>query len=236
MLIDSVLPKFSLFQNIQAQSLAAITRSSKLNYLKKGTIFYNAKENAKSYFYFIAKGWVKLFTVSLAGQEIIRDILNDTHYFNEGLLFRNQSEPICAQAISELQLIAIPIILLRQCLAQDQQLAINLLRESLQKQCELNQTVEHLAIQNAAQRIGCFLLRLCPAEKTVEYSLHLPYDKILVAHRLGMCAETFSRALVKLCKSCCIQVAGDIIHIPQLSLLSNYVCKQCSLRYPCHTN
>ncbi len=95
--------------------------------------------------------------------------------------------------------------------------------------------VEHLSIQNAAQRIGCFILRLCPIDKTEDITINLPYDKALVAAKLGIRPETFSRALMKLRKSCNIEVNGDSIYIVNINTLNKYVCKQCSLIYPCQS-
>ncbi|MFC3907528.1 Crp/Fnr family transcriptional regulator [Legionella dresdenensis] len=233
MLSDNLFSSLSLFKDIQAQTQLFLSQASKLNYYKKGTLFYTAQATEKSYLYYIVRGWVKLFTVSLEGTEIIRDILTDAHHFNEALLFKDKIEPLCAQAISDTQVITTPIAILKQGLMQDAQLAVNLLRNTIQKQCELIYTVEHLSIQNAAQRIGCFLLRLCPVEKTQAITIHLPYDKALVAARLGMCPETFSRALMKLRKLCRIKVMGEIIHIPEINFLTQYICSQCSLNYPC---
>lgn len=233
MLSDNLLLSLPLFKGLQAQTQLALSQASKLNYYKKGILFYMAQTTERPYLFYIVRGWVKLFTVSLEGAEIICDILTDTHYFNEAMLFRDGVELLSAQAISDIQIITTPIALLKQMIMQDAQLAVNLLREILQKQWELIHTVEHLSIQNAAQRIGCFLLRLCPLEKTQAITLHLPYDKALVAARLGMCPETFSRALTKLRRLCRIEVKGESIYIPEVNFLSQYVCSQCSLRYPC---
>jgi len=224
---------FPLFKDIPAQTLLTICEASNLHFYKKGTLFYTAQATEKTYFYYIVRGWLKLFTVSSEGVEVIRDILNDTHHFNEGLLFKDNIEPISAQAISDIQVMMTPITVLKQAIEQDAKLAVNLLRETLQKQCELMHTVEHLSIQNAAQRIGCFLLMLCPSEKMQAITLHFPYGKALVAARLGMSPETFSRALLKLSGLCQIKVKGEMIYIPEIQLLTQYVCKQCSLRYPC---
>ena len=61
----------------------------------------------------------------------------------------------------------------------------------------------------------------------------LPYDKTLVASKLGMQPETFSRALSKLKKNTGIEVQGSIITIPDFKMLSDYCCSVCSSEYPC---
>ena len=82
--------------------------------------------------------------------------------------------------------------------------------------------LEHRDVQNAPQRIGCFLLRLCRHHDDVSAILHLPYDKSLIATRLGMKAETFSRALSRLRQDTDIQVSGSTVRIDSIKKLSEY--------------
>jgi CRP-like cAMP-binding protein len=88
-------------------------------------------------------------------------------------------------------------------------------------------------VQSAPQRIGCFLLRLCKAQEEGEVTLHLPYDKTLIAARLGMKPETFSRALTRLRQESDIEVKGATVSIPDIQRLVGYTCNACSNAYPC---
>lgn len=234
MLSNDFIQNLSIFKTLQACTLSAIARTSKIYYYKRGTVFYDTHNNCTSpNFYYIVKGWVKLYSVSLEGTEIIKDILTDAQYFNEELLLEAEIEQFRVQAITDIQVMMLPVALLKRLLQRDSQLAINLLKKSLQKQRKLVHEVEHLSIQSAAQRIGCFLLRLCTNNYLSNITLQLPYDKSLVAAKLGMCPETFSRALAKLSKQCQIKVNGEMVYIPHVNNLARYVCKQCSLIYPC---
>lgn len=235
MLSPQLLHSVSVFTNIQAESISIIAQASQLNYYKKGTVVYDAVDNKAAHFYYIVRGWIKLVAVTLEGTEFIQDILTDTYHFNESLLLEDKVEPLAAQALTDVQLLTTPMTLLKQLLSQDSQFAINLLKTSLRKQRELTHEIEHLATQNASQRIGCFLLRLCSPQETKAITLHLPYDKSLLAARLGMCPETFSRALTKLIKQCHIKIDGENIYIPNIEPLIQLVCRQCSLIYPCQS-
>jgi CRP-like cAMP-binding protein len=89
-------------------------------------------------------------------------------------------------------------------------------------------------VQNAPQRIGCFLLRLAnqtALDNTI--TIHLPYDKTLVASRLGMQPETFSRALAKLKEKTGIRIKGATIEMESLNQLSDFSCAACSSSFPC---
>ena len=93
--------------------------------------------------------------------------------------------------------------------------------------------LEHRTIQNAPQRIGCFLLRLADQSKTGPVTIHLPYDKTLVASRLGMQPETFSRALSKLKSQTGITIKGATIEMDSLNQLVEFSCAACSSEFPC---
>lgn len=235
MLINNIIQTIPFFTGLKSSTLQAICQNAKIAYHQRGAVIYNQQYDEQSFFYII-HGWVKLHRVSFDGEDIITDILTNRYHFNEHLLFNEALDSIQAQALTPLKVMVIPITILKQGLQQDHQLAINLLKEAIHKQQEMTYEIEHLSIQTAAQRIGCFLLRLCGAGQNQAVRLQLPYDKTLLAIRLGMRPETFSRALGKLIKQFKIKVCGDSIYIPVLEQLVDYVCKHCSLTFPCHTS
>jgi hypothetical protein len=57
--------------------------------------------------------------------------------------------------------------------------------------------IEALKAQTGAQRVAEFLLEVCPV-KAGACVISLPYDKVLIAGRLGLKPESLSRAFAKL--------------------------------------
>jgi CRP-like cAMP-binding protein len=86
-------------------------------------------------------------------------------------------------------------------------------------------------MQNAPQRIGCFLLRLCPPDKINDIVFHLPYDKTLIAQTLGMKGATFSRALNILRLKTDIRIRGTKVEIDSVERLVKFVYGQLSAKY-----
>jgi len=80
---------------------------------------------------------------------------------------------------------------------------------------------------NAAQKIGCFILRLANVTHT-SFEVILPYDKSLIASYLGMKGETFSRALNEL-KPLGITIKGNVLSVDNIQELIKYSCISCSL-------
>ena len=70
--------------------------------------------------------------------------------------------------------------------------------------------IEQLQVRSGTQRVADFLLKLCPVREGSAV-VALPYDKSLLASRLGMKPEGFSRALARLRE---LRVRTDRDHVP----------------------
>ncbi|WP_374546782.1 helix-turn-helix domain-containing protein, partial [Rhodoblastus sp.] len=77
--------------------------------------------------------------------------------------------------------------------------------------------IEQLKAQSAPQRIADFLLDQVTAESGPA-AIALPYEKALIANRLGMQPESFSRALARL-RDLGVTVERDNVHIKDLAKL-----------------
>ncbi len=86
-------------------------------------------------------------------------------------------------------------------------------------------------MQSAPQRIGSFLLRLCPEGKKGAVVIHLPYDKTLIASTLGMKGATFSRALNILRQKTDMRINGSRIEIESVERLIKFVCGPLATKY-----
>ena len=64
-------------------------------------------------------------------------------------------------------------------------------------------------------------------------TITLPYDKTLIASRLGMKPETFSRALAKLKQETQIEIKGPMVTIKDMQRLISFTCNHCSSSFPC---
>jgi len=77
------------------------------------------------------------------------------------------------------------------------ELGTAILAATFQHLHELVGQVERLKAQTGAQRVAEFLLDLCPADAG-SCTVTLPYDKVLIAGRLGIKPESLSRAFARL--------------------------------------
>lgn len=221
-----------LFEGSQPAFLERLCDQAQLVQAAKGKLLFVHGENAPR-FYIILKGWVKLFRETLDGTQAVVDILTCGHVFGETGIFENDTYPYSAESAEPVELLSLPLALLKSEIEANPKLALAMLASMARHRRQQDQELEHMTLQNAPQRIGCFLLQLADQNSEGPVTLHLPYDKTLVASRLGMQPETFSRALSKLKDATGIKIKGATIEMDALSQLVDYACQACSSEFPC---
>ena len=127
-----------------------------------------------------------------------------------------------------------PLDILAREVKENNDFAVAFLKHMAGKGLARDKDIELRAVQNAPQRIGCFLLRLCRGAEKNSATLHLPWEKALLAARLGMTPETLSRAFARLQKDIGLRIRGATIEVPDIRALARYTCTACSNIFPCN--
>jgi CRP-like cAMP-binding protein len=229
---NNILKNISFFKNFSDKTIGVLNEKSQIIDLEKGGMLFSNKDKADR-FYLVTKGWVKLYRETIDGVQSIVDILTTNSVFGETSLFENDAYPFSAEATETAQVISFPLPVLKKEIENNSELSMDMMRSMVRHKKQQDQEIENRTLQNASQRIGCFLLRLVDQEQESEFVIQLPYDKTLVAARLGMQPETFSRALNKLKDQININVVGREIYISNLQDLTKYACSACSSEFPC---
>lgn len=230
--IQPALKRLSLFSNMNSPLFAAFCQAAQVQRLQKGTTLF-LQDGPSEWFYVITSGWVKLFTETLDGDEAVIDMLTAGHVVGETSILEDGFHTFGAATVEPVTLLRLPSSLLKSAVSEDHNTALAMLGSLSRHRQRQTREIESLTLQNASQRIGCFLLRLCDPDLEKPITLTLPYDKSLIAARLGMKSETFSRALNKLRRETNIAVKGAVVTVPDVQTLSMYVCSACSNEYPC---
>lgn len=191
----------AMFQSIEDTDLALLLeRAHQRPYQKNREIF--AMGDVAEAFFVVLKGWVKLYRLSREGGESVIHVLGPGESFAEAAVFNNsRTYPVHAQALEETVLLEIPRSFFVQKIEEDSQFALRILAAIASRQHYLVQQIEQVTTRTAPQRIGAFLLRFCEHKEGSArgfWTVNLPYDKSVIAHRLSIRPETFSRALAKL--------------------------------------
>lgn len=214
--------------------LSTLAQDAQYQRFSKGKVLFLHEDEAER-FYVVKKGWVKLFRETLDGHQAVIDILKAPHMIGETALFDDHEYSYSAEAIDDIELISLPLSALEKEIQSNGSVALAMLNSVARYKSLQEKEIEHRSLQNAAQRIGCFLLKLGHEHEGPKLKIQLPYDKTLIASRLGMQPETFSRALGKLKKAIPLDVHGSTIELESLDALIAYTCSACSSEYPCKT-
>ena len=135
--------------------------------------------------------------------------------------------PYNAQIVEDSIILEIPTLDIRNLLKNNNGLAFSMLSSMSRHIGQLELQLEHQTVMSASQRIGCFLIKLAMGQQKGKTTLNLPNNKTLLASRLGMQRETFSRTLGGL-KKVGVHTAGSKVLVDDVVELRNHACSSCS--------
>ena len=177
--------------------------------LESGQTLFRQGELAAAFF-IVIEGWIKLYRITPAGDEAVLNVFAKSESFAEAVAFTSGRYPAAASAATDARILQIPAYHVVCCIREMPDIAIAMIASTSQHLHRLVQRVEQLTAQSALQRVAEFLTSLC-AREDGPCTISLPYDKLLIAGRLGLQPESLSRAFAKL-RSVGVDVrASDVI-------------------------
>ncbi|HRO13729.1 MAG TPA: Crp/Fnr family transcriptional regulator [Paracoccus sp. (in: a-proteobacteria)] len=179
------------------------------------TVFVQGEEAAAVYI--VVDGWVKLYRLAPSGAEAVVSVLTRGRSFGEAVALRGVPYPVSAEAITDAVLIRIDGARLRQQMQEDPQLATALLAATFVHLQSLVAQVEQLKARSGMQRVAEFLADLASC-RTGACTVLMPYNKALIAGRLGMKPESLSRAFGRL-RSYGVRIESNVAHIEDVEKL-----------------
>jgi CRP/FNR family transcriptional regulator, dissimilatory nitrate respiration regulator len=214
-----LLRNLPLFQQLAEPVLSSLLATATVRNVERGTDLFVQGDPADQFF-IVLEGWVKLYRINRDGAEAVVTMVNAGESFAEAAMFAQSSFPVCAQAVTDLRVLSITSQAFARCVQADARTAFAMLGSLSMRLRTLVQQIEQLHVQSAPQRVGGFLLKLCPAGQG-NASFMLPLEKSLVARRLGIQPETFSRALAKL-RPVGVEVQGAVVSISNIDALREF--------------
>jgi CRP-like cAMP-binding protein len=227
--IKNFLKGLSLFTHFPDKGLEEVLNRACVKHYPKGKMLFMVGDQA-DYFYILIDGWIKLFRETRNGHEVIITLLTNGEMFGRSAVIKNGTHPYSCEALTDLRLLILPSNFMLHMAGNhtDYDDFLNRFLESeLNEHNNKNLEAEHLAYMTSAQRVGCFLLRMCTNRTHGSITFQLPYEKSLVAGRLGMTPETFSRSLNHL-SSKGVRAQHSTITIDSIEELKGFTCEHCS--------
>lgn len=230
--LPEMVNKLTLFSGIPEADKKTMLEAGHIRNIRRGhTLFLHGEPVA--YFYIVIGGTIQLFRVNQGGDEKTISLIEPGQTICEDeILNASGAHRLNAKAVEDTVLIQFASSWLRDNARKYTSLAFNLLNLMADHSHEFEVEAEQQATMSAAQLVACFLQKLCVLHKLDPRGYKLPYSKTLIASRLGMELETFSRALTKL-RQHGITIKGSRVSINNPSLLRQYVCNSCSITDEC---
>ncbi|HEY9039641.1 MAG TPA: Crp/Fnr family transcriptional regulator [Roseovarius sp.] len=169
----------------------------------------------------VLDGWVKLYRIAPNGNEAIVNVFTRSHSFGEAVAFKNEDYPVSAEAVTDCKLLLIPARSIVSMMREEPDLCIAILASTFQHLHDMVSQLEQIKARTGTQRVAEFLLDLSDC-KSGSCMVVLPYDKILIAGRLGMKPESLSRAFSRL-QEVGVKIAKNHATISDIDVLRDYV-------------
>lgn len=185
-----------LLSGAPAPVVEAVLAAARVRNFDRGATVFLQGERASA-IYIVAEGWIKLYRIAPNGAEAVVGVFTKGRSFGEAVAFRHDVYPVAAEAVTDCSLIRIEADSFLRLMRENPEIAISILSATFVHLHGLVSQVEQLKAQTGAQRVAEFLLELAPCTEGA-CTVTLPYDKVLIAGRLGMKPESLSRAFAKL--------------------------------------
>jgi CRP-like cAMP-binding protein len=212
---------------MRREELDRIAASTVPIYAEKGQSIVQCGDPCTG-FHLVVYGQVKLGFTSPQGVEKVIDIVRPGQSFGEALLFLDKPYMVFAQALADAMLLHVAKHAMLQELSCDPGFARRLLSGLARRVHGLVRDVEAYSLRSGQERVIGYLLAdaadISVNGKPVE--VHLTPGKSVIASRLNMTPEHFSRILHDLCASGLIEVNGRAVRIPDLQRLRDGVLTQ----------
>lgn len=224
-----------LFADLPRSKLERIARNAVRVRLGEGDALFQQGDPATR-FYFVSSGQIKLFRLSPAGNEKVIDIVTQGNTFAEALMFLDRPRyPVGAEALQHSEVVSIDAVDFTDMLRSSVETCFVMMGGMSQRLRWQLREIDDLSLHSATCRVAAYMLKLAPSGVD---SFQLPVAKQVVASRLSVKPETFSRIIKNLGSAGVIDVVGNKITIHDRAALSVTadICPEPADGPPCNTD
>lgn len=214
--VQDFLARVPLFNSMGPEELARIALGTTEVRAGKGEQIFQRGDPCVG-FHQVVFGQVKLSFTSSSGVEKVIELIGPGHSFGEALMFMGSPYIVSAQATEDSMLLHVAKPAIYREIQHDPEFACKMLAGLSQRMHALMCDMESYSLHSGTQRVAGYLLReLSEPEAT---HLTLPATKAVLASRLNLTPEHFSRILGELSARGMIAFKGRVVDILDPSAL-----------------
>jgi CRP-like cAMP-binding protein len=199
-----------IFHRLTKEQMERVIRRAKAVSLVDGESLFQQGDTATR-FYLVTKGHIKLFRLAPDGNEKVIELVDAGHTFAEALMFLEQPRyPVGAVALSETELISVDAEDFSAILRDSIDLCMALLGDMSFRLRSLIREIDDLSLHSATCRVAAFILARAP-QNCDDFELDIP--KHVIASRISVKPETFSRIIKSLKSKNVLEIRGSKVHL-----------------------
>jgi len=208
-----------IFTSLPPQAFEALVEGATVKVVSRGELLF-VQGDPVTAFFVVLDGWIKVYRLTPSGGEAVVAVFTRGQSFAEAAAFAGGHFPASGEAVTDGRILRLHSGNLLRLIRQNPDVGLAMLASTSQHLHMLVQQIEQLKAHTGAQRVAEFLSSLC-AEQQGKCKIGLPYDKALIAGRLGMQPESLSRAFVKL-RQIGVHIEQNIALIDDIDRLRAY--------------
>lgn len=216
---ETFLARMPLFDAMSPGELAALAAGTTERHLERGEVVFQRGDPCLG-FHLVIYGQVKLAAGSASGGEKIIELIGPGHSFGEALMFMEKPYIVTATALTDSLLLHVSSEAVFGSIDRDPRFARKMLAGLSRRMHGLICDMESYALRSGTQRVIGYLLQ--GEDATDGYLLTLPVSKAVVASRLNLTPEHFSRILADLQAHGLLQVQGRQVTLLAVDGLRSY--------------
>jgi CRP/FNR family transcriptional activator FtrB len=171
--------------------------------------------------YIVLEGQLAAINTAPNGETAVVEVIRPGQTLGLSTVLARLPRLISVRSITACRLLSIDAESLLALLAQESSLVTTLLRAEAKEFRAMVRQVCDLKLRTTAQRLGCYLLSLANEETANTTALRLPFDKRLLAARLGCRQENLSRAFAAL-RGFGVETHGARVILHDIAKLRDY--------------
>lgn len=215
---QAFLANLAIFSEMSAAELDRIAAATVPQYFDKGQSIVQCGDPCTG-FHVVVYGQVKLAFTSPQGVEKVVEIIRPGQSFGEALMFLDSPYIVFAQALADSMLLHVAKHAVLNELGPNG-FGRRMIAGLAQRLHGLVRDVEAYSLRSGQERvIGYLLAELPESAASGPAEIHLTPGKSVLASRLNMTPEHFSRILHELAASGLIEVSGRSIRVPDVARL-----------------
>ena len=213
------LKQHHLFSKLSELQIDKVCRFSQMHQLNDGQLLFNQSDKVTS-FYMVLSGKIKLFRMSPDGQEKIIEIVKPGEVFAEALMFTSQTDyPVSSAALTETTVISINANNFQEMLRGSTETCLLLLGDMSFRLRKLIKEIDTLTLHSGTCRVASYLMQEMTEGKN---DFILDTAKNVIAARLSVKPETFSRIIKNLKAQGILTIKGNCVTIHDIDALKQH--------------